>query len=246
MDNETQNKIAEIYAKLPADIKQAIASSNYKQKLTELFRKYQLHVDQAGALETETSLVMLGITHPNDFVGNLKENLNILDDKARLIAKDVNDMIFLSIRASLMKMHEEVERGETPKVIPPQPQPIPKPSFTPQPQITPKPVNMSTPQPFQKPAAPTPPAPVQKFVPPTVKIPPTQNPVEKPSLNKPPLQQPIVSLRPQESMAGQKTTSIVKVPSQEITLREEPKTPQTFVNPIKKQYTVDPYREPLK
>lgn len=110
MDQETQKLITEKYRQLPFDIKKAIVSSDYEKKLAEIYQKYQLHVDQAGSLELETTMVMLGIIHPADYVQNLVSNAGIPKEKATTIANEVNNKIFLPIRSSLMKMAEEMEK----------------------------------------------------------------------------------------------------------------------------------------
>src|SRR5437868_2887280 len=102
MNPELKNK----YDSLPNDVKQAIDSSDVALKLEDLGKKYDLHMDQIGILEEEVGKVMLGITHPDEFVDVIEQKLNIDTDKAIALTTDVNMEIFLSIRESLIKMHD--------------------------------------------------------------------------------------------------------------------------------------------
>lgn len=103
MDKETQKR----FDMLPEDIKKAITSSEVPAKLSAIGTKHGLHVDQLGALEEETARVMLGMVHPNEFVDRIENHLDISTDEAIAITKDVNVDIFLSIRDSLMGLHEK-------------------------------------------------------------------------------------------------------------------------------------------
>ena len=52
----------------------------------------------------EAGYVMLGVTHPNDFIGNLAERLEVDKEKARAIAQEINEQIFKKVRESLRKI----------------------------------------------------------------------------------------------------------------------------------------------
>jgi len=110
MDKSTLEKRFET---LPADVKAAITSPEIANKIQEIAQNHKLHLDQAGILEEEISLVMLGINHPDNFVNKIEERLGLPTEEAVGLAVDVNDEVFMSIRESLMKMHgEDQDAGE--------------------------------------------------------------------------------------------------------------------------------------
>lgn len=111
MDEQTQLKIIAQMEKLPADVRQAILSVDLEHKLQEISRRQHLLVDQAGALEIETTLVMIGLEPLSDYTFNLQKNLNVSIVRAKEISFDVSENIFKPIRESLQQMNS----GEMPK-----------------------------------------------------------------------------------------------------------------------------------
>lgn len=133
MDNNIQKIIEERFGQLPVDIQKAIASNDLAQKFTAIANKNSLHIDQNGALQNETLLVMLGIEPAKDYVGNLERELEVSRVQAQSIAEDINKEIFMSIRQSLQKIQAENEAAEEiqieeKKAQPPTPQTQPTPS----------------------------------------------------------------------------------------------------------------------
>ncbi|MBX4209352.1 hypothetical protein KW799_01505 [Candidatus Parcubacteria bacterium] len=100
-----QNKLASI----PEEIRQQAISDAVATTLSQIAKDHNLHIDQAGVLDEETLYVMLGLEKADGFTGKLRERLGISQEIAVEIVKDVNEKVFLSIRESLMKMHESEE-----------------------------------------------------------------------------------------------------------------------------------------
>jgi len=105
MINYNTQQIRGIYSKLPNDIKEAIFSVDVSDKIIDIGKKHKLAVDKIGIIGNETSRVMLGVTHPNEFIGNLTERLEVDKEKARAIAGEINEQIFKKVRESLRKIH---------------------------------------------------------------------------------------------------------------------------------------------
>jgi len=123
---DIQQIIKDRYKELPADIQEAIKSTDLAAKFAKISEKHSLHIDQSGALQTETILVMLGLESSDDFVENVKKGLEVSRDEAVALAKDVNTEILDSIRNSLriLQSQEESEPTENVSINPPAPQPI--------------------------------------------------------------------------------------------------------------------------
>ena len=72
MDEETQKIVMEQMKNLPSDVREAILSVDYKIKLQEITKRQRLMIDQAGKLEMETTLVVIGLEPLADFVENIQ------------------------------------------------------------------------------------------------------------------------------------------------------------------------------
>lgn len=105
MDN--QDKLKEYIEKVPQDIKDILYSLDYPKLLEEIVGKNKLMIDQAGLLEIETTLVMAGLVPLNDYKINLIKSLEITEEKAAKIAKDIDSLIFKNIRKSLEEINNE-------------------------------------------------------------------------------------------------------------------------------------------
>src|SRR3989338_3925454 len=119
MINYNTQQIRGIYSKLLNDIKEAIFSVDVSDKIIDIGKKHKLAVDKIGIIGNETSRVMLGVTHPNEFISNLTERLEVDKEKARAIAQEINEQIFKKVRDSLRKIHnmrEGVEEEEQDKI----------------------------------------------------------------------------------------------------------------------------------
>ena len=121
---DIQQLIKERYSELPPDIQSAIKSNDLASKFDKIVAKHNLHVDQNGALQTETLLVMLGLEPSTDYVDNLQKELDVSRSEAQSIAEDVNNDILNSIKNSLRILQETREESEGDVAAP---APIPKP-----------------------------------------------------------------------------------------------------------------------
>ena len=101
----------EIYKKLPEDLRDAILSVDSADITRSIGEKNKLTIDKIGELASETGRVMLGVTHPNEFIGNLADRLEVDKEKARAIAQEINEQIFKKVRESLRKIHN-IREGE--------------------------------------------------------------------------------------------------------------------------------------
>ncbi len=138
----TPQKLKEIYKKLPEDLKEAMSSVDSSEIIQNIGRKHQLTVDKMGELAGEIGLVMLGLTHPRDFISNLSQRLGVDKEKAGKIAEDANGQIFAKVRESLKKIHGIEPLPPRKEPVPPVPVPVLKPETelaAPKPEIQPAP-----------------------------------------------------------------------------------------------------------
>ena len=105
---------------LPKELQDIIMSSGYQTSLVEIGKRHKLTIEQLGQLELETTLVMVGSTHPDMYVHEVEEILNIDPDLAQAIANDVNEKIMKPIREKLEEVYYrfEVEGAQEEPTIP--------------------------------------------------------------------------------------------------------------------------------
>jgi len=104
-------ELYEMFRKLPPDVRDAYNSIEYEKVLEDIAKKHALHLDQADALGNETFQLMLGMTHPTEFIGKIASRANIPQAAAKEIAEEVNERVFKPIRGSLMKIHKMMEES---------------------------------------------------------------------------------------------------------------------------------------
>lgn len=128
----TQQQLREKYENLPEDLKNAIFSVESSDAIQKISKNYGLMIDQMGELASETGLVMLGFTHPKDYIKNLSGRLGVDIETAKKIAQEINVEIFSKIKETLKKLHgiseaetpSEIAPVSKPPVSPPAPQPL--------------------------------------------------------------------------------------------------------------------------
>jgi len=96
--------VAQVMQTLPPIIRDYLSAGKYTTVARNLTTKYGLRIDQAGVLEREIMLLLMGIETPPEFVQALAEEAR-LDKKAiDSIVLEVNDQIFMPLRAEEQKI----------------------------------------------------------------------------------------------------------------------------------------------
>ncbi len=103
----SEKEMVQQYEKLPLKLKEALRSVDSAKKVVDIGRKYALHVDKIGELGAETGMVILGFTHPGQFLPHLSRRLGLSEEKVKLVAQEINTEVFLKIREALKQIHEE-------------------------------------------------------------------------------------------------------------------------------------------
>lgn len=86
---------------------------DYEKHIYDIAKKYNLNTEQTSEFESDTTLVMLGQIHPDDYSKELIDDLNLPIDKINEIIQDVNEKILKPIRDLLKKNFEEDDRIES-------------------------------------------------------------------------------------------------------------------------------------
>ncbi len=101
MEPNNEEQIAQRLAQLPADVRNAVLSVEWEQKLQAIGEKHHLHIDQVGALGDVTLMTMLGMVGLDQYPVRIAQELKIAQPDADAIAKEANDGVFMPIRESM-------------------------------------------------------------------------------------------------------------------------------------------------
>ncbi len=82
-------------------------SVELSEKIFEIGKKYNLHIDQIGQLKSELMHVVVGLKRRNDFTANLGRALGVSGDQANLIVYDLNKEVFLPLREIILDAGKE-------------------------------------------------------------------------------------------------------------------------------------------
>lgn len=117
----SKEELNEAYKKLPPELQEVFLSVDVTDAITNIGKKYNLHIDQIGLLDSETGLVLLGLTHPTEFVSSLTKRLGIDRIIASQVASDINDQVFLRVRELLKDIQKNKVKEEEEKEMEPRP-----------------------------------------------------------------------------------------------------------------------------
>lgn len=133
MDNDMPQQIEKRLAELPEDVRNAVLSVEWEQKVQAIAAKNALHIDQAGALGDTTLMAMLGFFDMADFPSHLAQELAVPPEKASAIAAEVSSEVFMPIRESLRKFTERAKPAQPAAQVV---APVPPPAQTPKPDLS--------------------------------------------------------------------------------------------------------------
>lgn len=107
MDSLLTETVVEELKKLPQQIQDLVTKSGWEREVRRIVDKHNLRIDQGADLETETLLVMLGLSSTEDFLENIKDQAEIPDTLAREIMDDIARNIFEKLRNTLRELTDE-------------------------------------------------------------------------------------------------------------------------------------------
>jgi hypothetical protein len=216
---------------LPDEVKKLLYSPEMLTAIRKVGEKNQLHIDQIGVLQTETTAVMLGFTEMKDFPKKISKNIDVDETKSIAIAKDVDEILFSKIRGQM----------KTNDAVPTQP------AVEGKSVVMPSASKMADVKPASAPT--TPPTPVAPSAPPvTPAAPKPTTPTNLPSIemNKAEvmLTQPTVSIAPKNPASSSEVLASSKTVPPAAPVASQDPTKTSATPPPPPVYKTDPYREP--
>ena len=102
-----EDSIKQVMQILPPVIRDYLAQGKYTAVVQSLSARYGLRLDQVGVIEREVMLLLMGIESPDEFMQALAEDAKLDRQTIESIARDVNEMIFVPLRAQEEQAAEE-------------------------------------------------------------------------------------------------------------------------------------------
>ncbi len=100
---ELQQKIAEYYSKLPKNAQEVFSSMKWLEILRSISDRHSLNEEQVQTLGTETTLILLGIIHRDEYEKLVTEELKLPKEKIESILEEINTLILNPIISDLLE-----------------------------------------------------------------------------------------------------------------------------------------------
>ncbi len=95
--------LQEIFPTLPLPIQRFIKEGKHGDATQTIMDRYVLHVDQGAIIEHQLLLALFGVIGPEEFMETLSSKLSVSDDVVGNIIEDVNKEVFIPIREEMRK-----------------------------------------------------------------------------------------------------------------------------------------------
>ena len=100
------------FALLPEQLQNVITGQDYQQKLFGIAKAHKMTYDELSTIELETTMVLLGMTRPEEYRDELQLELKKNDDEMDALVKDVNEQVFGPLRSALERIYSTKKEPE--------------------------------------------------------------------------------------------------------------------------------------
>lgn len=107
MDQNTQNQIAQYYAKLPPNVQTMFSSMTWMETLRAISDTHKFSQAQNETVSTETTLVLLGMISLDEYKEILSRELGLETETFNQIFKEIETQVITPIRSELIQTHEQ-------------------------------------------------------------------------------------------------------------------------------------------
>jgi hypothetical protein len=113
----TQDQLLRAYENAPEPIQEALTDGLAISFILKLRSRYALHVDTTDTVTQNIRNMVLGLMTPSDFLTSLSQ-LGIPDDTARKLTADLNQEVFIPLRDQVRKEQPSLQAPQQPKNLP--------------------------------------------------------------------------------------------------------------------------------
>lgn len=115
MYNATEKIFEDQLLKLPAVVVDFISSTTWDAGLDEIGSMYNLTEEDLNRFKRETTLVLTGLVHPDEFHSTLEHEVNLHGSVLDAIVSATEEKIFAPVRPALIEFFEQ-EASETAEI----------------------------------------------------------------------------------------------------------------------------------
>lgn len=122
MDSNSKKLIDQKFVTLPKALQDALEDDSLETKLEEIAEKHGI----TSELEFNRSVraVLLGLSHPKDFIRTISSELSVDATKAAAVAEDVNVSIFRPVKEEIKKLYSITDASAPAVPTPPSRKPL--------------------------------------------------------------------------------------------------------------------------
>lgn len=113
MDPETEKIIKKQMSILPEEVKRVFVDPKIDEQILEIGKNFNLDTEKVGTLQMETTLLMLGLTDPDEYPNELKDRLKIDDQILNNMVQKINTVILPEIIEKLKELYKKTENERT-------------------------------------------------------------------------------------------------------------------------------------
>jgi len=113
MPEKVTDELLARYELLPEDVQKMLMDDGYQTRLFDIAKANKLTYEELATLERETTMVLLGMTNPQDYRDELQTELKKNDSELDTLVKTINEQVFTPLRASLERLYANREAEET-------------------------------------------------------------------------------------------------------------------------------------
>ena len=106
-NTDLQKQISEHFSELPSAMQGVFSDMSWMDQVEDIGKKYNLSEEQIQSLLIDTSMIMLGVVHIDEYKKNLVQELKINEEQAKLIENDVNSILFNKIKPYLPELYNK-------------------------------------------------------------------------------------------------------------------------------------------
>jgi len=109
MNPETEKIIKNQLEILPEEIRSFFADPKINEQILEIGKTYNFDAEKLEVLQTETTLLILGLTNPDNYPSELKNRLKINDETSNDLVKKVIAFISIEKMEKLKEIYKKTE-----------------------------------------------------------------------------------------------------------------------------------------
>ena len=112
MDPETEKIIKKQLEILPEEVKKVFVDPKIDEQISEVGKNFNFDDEKIGILQMETTLLMLGLTNPDEYPNELKSRLGIENQTINNIVEKIKIVISPKIIEKLKEIYKKTENEQ--------------------------------------------------------------------------------------------------------------------------------------